>query len=253
MNNMQGFLLAEDVFSIWAPERGLWSNWVKPALFASVDGKANIVDGSPVELPNVDWYSSDMQRAALILDLPSDQSVWESIALLKYSYQPVPLFNCCREVGMVVDVGPIVDALWKGTSYIKAMDITKNTLPVFLLDRNRLSQKELIVPGKFDNRWCVVPQDMPSASMLKSKGISKVCLRTNYIDEDVAHILKRYQVEGLKVLVQDVSDNSIQEFSTPVGSLFRSIWYRFSVMSGLSRNAAGGFGAVVPMPSQGGG
>lgn len=253
MDNSSVIYSAEEAFSIWAPENGQWSNWVKPAVFASMDGKANTVDSNPIIVPEVSWHSPEIQRSALILDLPSDQSIWESIALLKFHYQPVPLFNCCREAGMVIEVGPIVQALWKAAKVLKDSSVSKDGLPVFLLDSNRLSHKELLTPGKFDNRWCVLPQDMPSAAMLKSKGVNSVCLRTNKLENDVAHILNRYQVDGLKVLVQDASSQSLQNFSMPKSGFFRSIWYRIEVLAGLKRNAAGGFGAIIPMPSSSGG
>ena len=34
--------------------------------------------------------------------------------------------------------------------------------------------------------------------------------------------------------------------------MFRRAWYRALTLSGLRRNNAGGFGAVIPMPSSGG-
>jgi len=36
-------------------------------------------------------------------------------------------------------------------------------------------------------------------------------------------------------------------------SRFRSAMYRMLAMVGLRRNSAGGFGAIVPIPGQGGG
>lgn len=253
MDYTNEILSAKEVFSIWGSEQGPWSNWVKPALFASIDEKLNVVDNLPVELPEVLWYSSELQRSALILDLPADQSVWEALALLKFNYQPIPLFNCCHAPGMVIDVQPIVKALWKGAKLLKIHHNPQNTLPVFLLDNNRLTNAHLLAPGKFDNRWCIVPQDMPSSNLLKSFGIKNVCLRTTKIENDIAHILKRYQMDGMEVSVQNVIDNRIRDFSMSSSLFFKSIWYRIQVLSGFKRNSAGGFGAIIPMPSSSGG
>lgn len=252
MNSLNEALSAAEVFSIWSPSQGPWSNWVKPALFASVDENMSYIDNAQIQLPEVPWHSSELQRSALILDLPGDQSIWEGLALLKYHYQPVPLFNCSRAPGMIIDVNPLVQALWNGSNLLKLQTISQHAMPVFLLDNNRLSNIELRAPGKFDNRWCVVPQDMPSSIMLKSFGVKAVCIRTTKMASDIPHILKRYQVDGIKVSVQYVGNQKMEDFSMPMSTLFRSIWYRIEVLSGLKRNSAGGFGAMIPVPSPSG-
>jgi hypothetical protein len=106
-------------------------------------------------------------------------------------------------------------------------------------------------PGKYDNRWSVFPQDMPSAAFLSKRGIREVIVRSDRIQDDLAHILRRYQEQGIKISMCDGTE--VREITVSKPSRFKSLFYRFGVILGLRRNAAGGFGGIVPEPSSGGG
>jgi hypothetical protein len=68
--------------------------------------------------------------------------------------------------------------------------------------------------------------------------------------EDLSHILLRYQNQGIKVFLCDgIRISRVATVSEP--SRFMSLFYRTRVTLGLSRNAAGGFGAIVPDPHRG--
>ncbi len=103
-------------------------------------------------------------------------------------------------------------------------------------------------PGTYDNRWCVFPQDMPSAAFLLNAGIRRVIVRSARIHNDLSHILLRYQKEGIEI--QLCTGQEIEKITVVKPSRFRSISYRFSVILGLTRNSAGGFGGMIPEPTQ---
>ena len=114
-----------------------------------------------------------------------------------------------------------------------------------------------IGPGRFDNRWMVFPQDLPSASFLLSRGLSRAVVlqrQTGQPAEDLSHALLRWQEAGIEILALDpASDSSPQPLAIQKPSRFRALWQRALAIGGLKRNSAGGFGMVIPIPSQGGG
>ena len=107
------------------------------------------------------------------------------------------------------------------------------------------------LPGDYDNRWSVFPQDMPSASYLMNQGIRSVIVRTGKMQDDLAHILHRYETQGLAIDMYDGIEQ--KRITVPRPSRFKSMFYRFGVLLGLLRNSAGGFGGVIPDPSSSGG
>lgn len=236
-------------YRIWAPDDALWSLWAKPVLFA----RAPQAQSAPVALsiPAAKWAPHPDARAALLIDLPGESGVLEGLALARRGYRPVPLYNGVHgpnEQSMAVNVSGIVDALYRGAGEIAAAPIRSGAPPAFLLDANRMTGPAK-QPGKYDNRWCVFPQDMPSASFLLEQGIQQVFVRADFIQNDLAHILRRYQEKGLRIMRLNASGAFI-ELKVVRPSQFRSIFYRFRTMLGLIRNAAGGFGGMVPEATQ---
>jgi len=118
-----------------------------------------------------------------------------------------------------------------------------------LLDANRLANSGALQPGRFDNRWAVIPQDFPSAERLLQNGIKGVFVRAASIQQDLAHVLRRYQEKGLALSILTAETEKIERLEVPQPSGFRGLWYRLGVVARLRRNATGGFGAVIPVPS----
>jgi hypothetical protein len=67
----------------------------------------------------------------------------------------------------------------------------------------------------------------------------------NYVQLDLAHILCRYQEAGVKIQLA-CGDNEIKAITVSKPSQFKSLFYRFEAALGLSRNAVGGFGSLIP-------
>ncbi|MCU0857691.1 MAG: hypothetical protein MUC65_04730 [Pontiellaceae bacterium] len=246
----------EDIFLTWAPNVSPWSAWAKPVLFASMRGITSVPknqpDMSPESPSDAVWQVSFANDTALILDLPGETSVRAGLAMAEKGWRPVPLFNGCHASylsRMIVDTRPLIQSLIYGLPVLQQTKLSADAPPAFLLDQRRLSGSSLISPGDYDNRWCIVPQDMPSARYLKQAGIRRVILFADTVMDDLAHILRRYEEGGLLLSIIRPAQMQEASLSVPKPQLFRSIWYRIQVLSGLRRNAAGGFGALIPEPS----
>jgi len=231
-----------ETYKIWAPEDSIWSQWAKPVLFAR---EPLAYRSHKLEIPDVKWINSADRSTMVIVDLPRHSGVIESLGLARIGYRPVPLYNGVNAYNSrtIVNVNEIVNTLFKGADDLEAMNIRPDAPPVFMLDSNRMAGggKER---GTFDNRWCVFPQDMPSAAFLLNNGISRVIVRTEFIQNDLSHILHRYQEEGLSIYHCD--GENIRKIPVAKPSKFRSLSYRFKTVMGLTRNATGGFGAFIP-------
>lgn len=247
----------ELIFEAWAPDEGLWTPWAKPVLFANLSR----VVGDPVPVDS--WRSVDVGQVppargatAVVVDLPGKQSVLAGLALADRGYRPVPLYNVNVGPNAVIDAGEIAGALRSGAEELRQMRIAPDAPPAFLLDSRRMRPIRTPAPGKFDNRWIVMPQDFPSATMLMSRGIAEVLVLRE--DEspargDLAHVLLRWRRAGMSILGVDVKAGSrARELTIEPPSLFRRAWYRLIALAGLRRANVGGFGAQIPEEYEGG-
>lgn len=234
-------------FKQWAPEESPWSVWAKPVLFASMTMEEFREVEVPA-LPEVEWASRLDKSTAIVVDLPGEESILTALVLAQKGYRPVPLFNCCKGPAMLINVSSLTRLLVTGARIISESSIRPDAPPVFMLDSRRMEAGGVTNYGKFDNRWCIVPQDMPSAKYLKDSGISNVLLYSTRVREDISHILCRYQQSNIKIIIGKDSQ-TIENIDVHPPSSFRSLLYRWGVLWGLKRNSAGGFGAIVPEPT----
>ena len=157
----------------------------------------------------------------------------------------------------LVDNDQILAWLILGAETLQRCDLADDAPPAFLLDSRRQPPQMDALPGRFDNRWMVFPQDFPSANFLRARHISKVLLiqsdAQRQPQEDLAHVLRRWQEAGLELSVATPDTVATpQPLTVNRPSRFRSLWYGALAVMGLRRNSAGGFGSVVPQPSSGG-
>ncbi|HJU66520.1 MAG TPA: hypothetical protein VJ596_12610 [Gemmatimonadaceae bacterium] len=247
----------EECFAIWSPEGAEWSAWAKPVLFASMT-QQHATAGLPVDWRslNLTWAPSPSDHTAIVVDVPGAVSVAVGLALADRGYRPVPLFNATAGQSSLVDVEQIMRALLAGALELREMRIKPDAPPAFLLDADRMKPATPAAPGKFDNRWVVFPQDLPSANYLQSRGIGSVLVvlrNESKPAEDLSHILYRWQQGGVPILLADLGQPDrphALEVKRP--SWFRVAWYRAIATMGLRRNNAGGFGAIIPVPTSGG-
>jgi hypothetical protein len=249
----------EEIYNVWAHPAGQWSGWVKPVLFAHFDEQYYEI--GPETLKNlihdtdVSWAPPRDGNTAVIIDLPGARSLRAGLALAPKGYQPIPLYNCAPDRRGIIDMQEIMGLLENGHKFLAELQPPIDAPPAFILDSRRLLG--YAGPGRYDNRWAILPQDFPSSGMLLQHNIQTILVvqeQLNQPAEDLRHVLKRWQDAGIEIVVLPVThptDATKMEISTP--SHFRSIFYRALVLLGLRRNSAGGFGALVPEPSSGGG
>jgi hypothetical protein len=245
----------EECFDAWAPEGAVWSLWAKPVLFAQ--RVAVTPPGSPSSLPDASghlWLSQGGTRTAVVVDLPGVESVTTGLALARRGCRPVPLYNTSDGPSPLVNVAPIVEALASAALALRGITLQPDAPPAFLVDAGRARPTVPSNPGSYDNRWVVFPQDFPSGTFLRSRGIAEVIVLHDRsgIQEDLAHVLLRWQETGIRMLAVAPGDTSPREFTVKKPSWFRRVWYRAIALAGLRRNNAGGFGGVIPTAGGGG-
>ena len=235
-------------FKIWAPDESIWSLWAKPVLFAKPPPQL-FSDVEQKQIPDVGIIPPADASTAIIVDLPDSWGVLVGMMLAGRGYRPVPLYDGVfvpKPVQSAVEVDYIVWELFDKADALMRMHLPANAPPAFLLDSNRMAAGTNM-PGTFDNRWQVFSQNMPSASFMHKNGVRQILLISDTNNDDLAHILYRYQEGGLNIL-------SYRAGSTPLPlnvqrpSRFKQLAYRFSVLAGLKRNPTGGFGGMVPVP-----
>jgi hypothetical protein len=198
-----------ELFDLWAPPSAVWSRWAKPILFAEA-GAGLPVSPDTEPSPTLDLRATP--DLAVVLDLPSAVAVKAGLALAEAGFRPVPLFNGARgptslNIGgtALVDNDPILTWLLLGTGTLASCQLPDDAPPAFLLDSRRQPPAMNASPGRFDNRWIVFPQDFPSANFLRSQGITRVLLvqpdAQRPPQEDLAHVLCRWQEAGLQLSV----------------------------------------------------
>lgn len=232
-----------EMYRVWAPAGGVWSDWVAPALFAQIAPvEASGAGGDP------GWFPGGLPaRTAVVLDLPGAKSFRYGVELAETrGYRPVPVINASPGPwdASVVDMRELVGALYEATEKLEALRLEDDAPPVFLLDDARLHGTRPAEEGTFDNRWMVFPQDFPSAAFLRKQGVEDVLLVQEVRgqpQEDLAHVLRRWQEAGVRIRGRD---GAVMEVKRPSG--YRAAWYRAMAILGLRRNRAGGFGSFVP-------
>lgn len=252
-------------FDVWAPEGGRWSLWAKPVLFHDI-GPRNVPDVQPspegsayrtaAEGPLAPAFAAipaESSEALVVIDLPGAESVAHALLAAAAGYRPVPLFAGCYRATATIHQHGLREALIEATPHLKARRLPLDAPPAFLLDSQRLGVAAP-PPGVFDNRWCVFPQDFPSASKLLHHGLRRalVIRRSKKIDSDLATVLARWRDAGLTVALDHPDTGEtvpLDDLKAPAES--ESPWHRSTLLSGLRPSPTGGFGAVVPQPSKG--
>jgi hypothetical protein len=257
----------EEVYLSWAPPESVWSPWAIPVPFAQIVCVPLELER---ELAGIDFLAHGVvpeSDLAVVLDLPGDQAVRLSLALALRGFRPVPVIDgspgpdilgtsratfvvqpaVATRVAVAVDMSQTLRWLCIGAELLPSLKISANANPVFLLDALRTGRAGSFGAESFDNRWKTFPQDFPSARFLKEHGIRRVLSIQEIAgqpSEDLAHVLLRWQEEGISIYVSNVAAASSSELirvNRP--SQFRALWQRALALIGLKRATVGGFGA----------
>lgn len=264
------------LFQLWAPPDVVWSQWVKPVIFAqelrptahppsAADHNVLKHGGREGQRPGGELEQTPAQgntlatlpldqATALVIDLPGAEAIDIGLRLMAKGLRPLPLFNTCNGNAAVVNVNAIIAGLQQGAITLQQHPLPVNAPPAFLLDSRRNHILLPPKPGDFDNRWLVFPYDFPSATFLGSQGIKRVILLYDTLAEDLSHVLQRWQEGGVTILTQRWSNPSpLEPYAPRRPRYFRQLWYAvlISLAHGLHYSNVGGFGAVRMRPEQG--
>ena len=256
----------EEFYNLWAPNGTPWSRWVKPVLFAFMDG---LEPSAPAMIrpPSIDGVSAlGFPSTAVVVDLPGPESVRTGIELAQLGYRPVPVFNALprpspdRLTGgignTVVDVEATVCAIVEATRTLSSLSLAWDAPPAFLLDARRAGPRLNPPPRAFDNRSVHFTTDFPSALFLRSQGIRHVVLLDDAEGQprrDVAHALRAWQEGGINLYGKtpdEAGEPSPLLVAKP--SQFGMLWQRALAALGMRRSPFGGFGGIVPEPGSSG-
>jgi hypothetical protein len=235
-----------EAFETWAPYGLKWTQWAKPVLFSTLPEKSVV----QMDELKIEWTEQSERNTMIIVDTEGRESIREGLAYAKLGYRPVPLYNGVRgdKHYNLIDGEDLQNCLFAGARILKELDIPPDAPPVFLLDSKRMQSKTK-KRGVFDNRWTIFPQDMPSSNFLKQNRITKIIVHSNQIQNDLAHILYRYQKDGLLILHSKSAKHLPERVKIRKPSRFKNLGYRFLVMLKLKRNSTGGFGSFIPEQS----
>lgn len=191
-----------DVYKIWAPTGAKWIDWVRPVPFVELGEYSKDYSFSNFKIPQLFYIKTNLDNTAVIVDLPGYESIEDGLALAKIGYRPIPVFNGTNEqkgAMATTDNHAVEFGLIYGALELSKLEISKEALPVFLLDTNRLNRYKMNV-SVFDNSWDIYDQDMPSAEYFLNNGINKIIVRSKKVEKDLSKILYKYQQKGITIL-----------------------------------------------------
>ena len=255
-------MTSQETYDAWAPAESVWSQWVKPVLFAHLMDHAGGVAAPPVENTMPDDLPRSDGETALVLDLPGGLGAQWAETLARHGYRPVPLYNSGppppfathASSPTAVEVGPILDAIVTQAQALRSARLPAHAPPAFLLDsKRRIGQAGYVpAPGSFDNRSVSLPTDFPSANFLLSRGIRKVVLvqwESMQPEADLAHTLLRWQRAGIAIqaiAIGATGPRLPQPVTVRRPPLFRMAWYGLLARMRLRPSPLGGFGGLLP-------
>jgi len=195
-------MTGKEVFQIWAPTGAKWADWVRPVLFVACDQSNPPNTAANFTIPEIYYLNELENHTAVFLDLPSHAGVKEGLALAALGWRPIPLYNGVngqRGAMALVNNQAIESALIQGADKLKELTIAPDAPPAFLLDSNRTNRSRISV-SVFDNSWDLYSQDIPSAKYFLENGITRIMVRGQAIQKDLAKILYEFQKKGLTIL-----------------------------------------------------
>jgi len=268
----------EEVFLAWAPQDSIWSPWVLPVPFAQLNCLDFTRPAADDQVPSTPGWVTDGEREGrgFVVDIPGRDAMRFGILLTSFGIRPVPVIDGSPGAGdfnfsqyaeastkptwhpkVVVDMTELLKALCQGAAMLKDTALSPVAMPAFLLDADRRTGHRPPQAGMYDNRWQVFAQDFPSAKFLLEHGVRRVLLvqeQRGQPQEDLAHVLLRWQEGGIAIESVGMKDGSMPEaIQITKPSRFRRIWYRALAILRFRRSATGGFGGFESFPMGSGG
>ncbi len=194
-------MTVKEIYRIWAPSGRKWVDWVRPVSFAMLGEHSRQYSFLELTIPRINPLPQAYADAAIIVDLPGDESVEEGIALAGIGYRPIPIYNGTIEQAgarATVDNHSVGVALCRGAEKLREMEISNDALPAFLTDSNRMNRFKMEAE-LFDNSWDVYAQDLPTAEYFLNEGIHKIIVVSDDISKDLKKILYEFQKKKIDI------------------------------------------------------
>lgn len=251
-------LTKDEIHRIWSPPQAVWTRWVKPVLFAFMDGRFDVHPAQAIGF-ELAWVPAP-ETTAIIVDLASERGVTWGIELARLGYRPIPIYNGLpfpvnekmsapeTRSTSTVEVEPILAALYREAETLEQLQLSPDAPPAFLLDADRGRARVRPSPGIFDNRSVCFETDFPSAAFLLSHSIRQaiVVQKNSKIARDLTPTLLSWQRAGIEILRKKVDDQARpSRVSVERPSILWRLWYHFVVAFRLRAGELGGFGGVV--------
>lgn len=266
-NSPEGFARYDVLFRLYGPLPGTpWEPYQCPTLFASIDK----LDIKPKKLEKFLEYETPRPATAwqwlgpetmVIVDLPEQKTIEVGLLLMQQRAQFVSTFDhWIHAVGSplssrAVDPEKLVDAMFTLAPKVYSMrsSLPADAPPVWLCDSRRLGDQKLKPsPGTFDNRYFIDDSILPGIKTLKKAKIQQVVYLNTSINKQPLPDLVPFLVDadraGIRLFQVGIKDKTTWSKPKPIEKLFKTKL----PLKGFRRSDMGGFGKVVPEPSEGG-
>jgi hypothetical protein len=187
----------------------------------------------------------------VLVDLPGPKSVALAARLVQAGMQPICTFDHWPHDRAGIPAERVLEQLMRHSVVVAEARkrLTPEAPPVWICDSLRLTGGRP-APGHFDNRYYLDDSLLPGPRMLRSAGIERLVLvvpsANATISADLGFWLGERLKDGFQTLRVSIDDAGLEARPfTPSGD-------RNAFRVG-GRNDAGGFGVLVPVPSEGGG
>jgi hypothetical protein len=255
------------LFDLFGPLAGSpWVPYQCPTLFASID-KCNITPKS-VKLSALfestqpaqtwPWLGPDTM---VIVDLPGETTIEIGALLMQKAAQFISTFDhwafsaTNKVASPAIKAQPIIDTMFTlaPTVHTLRKDLSPDVAPVWLCDSRRLGDSLTEPsPGMFDNRYYVDDSILPGLSTLKKGGIRRIVhfreeLARDPLPDLIPFITEAHKA-GMRIESVALSDQSTW---TDPKLMAQPPFETKLPIRGFKRSDMGGFGKMVPVPSEG--
>ncbi|MBI3327892.1 MAG: hypothetical protein HYZ81_14475 [Nitrospinae bacterium] len=123
---------------------------------------------------------ADRNEVAVFVDLPGVEAVvWGAVLARELRMQPVLTFNNIPHQQGVLAHEHVLGALLYYAQEVEQQHLPLEANPVFLADAQRFAPRRTVGRDEFDNRYYLVPTDLPSASQFQARGIKYLVYLTH--------------------------------------------------------------------------
>ena len=85
--------MRKEIYKIWAPAGKKWVDWVRPVPFVGLDVSKEMCEFVDYTIPSINYFDEFCEDTAILIDINGVDSIKEGIALSRFGYRPIPIFN----------------------------------------------------------------------------------------------------------------------------------------------------------------